>query len=243
MGSSSAPSVEVAPEWREATPYETWFASSLGRAYAASVHSAIRPWIELASPRTVLDVGCGPGITAEAVTPPTVSLIELDCNFDMARRAERRLGAAGRKIAGAVGNCARIPLRSESVDVVLCVNCLEFVSERERAFRELRRVLRPGGTAIVGVMNAASPWELTRRLKAPFLSEKRTYYKRGRFFRLEELRRDLDEAGLTVAESCLRVHFPPIGSPVSAFYGVCEKAMTRLAPSRGAVILARAVRA
>jgi ubiquinone/menaquinone biosynthesis C-methylase UbiE len=241
MGSPGS-SVELASEWREATPYERWYDSFLGRAYAASVHSAIRPWVEAARPRAVLDVGCGPGITAGSVTRPGISLVELDCNFQMARRAEYRLGAEGRKIAGVVGSCSSIPLRSESVDLVLCVNCLEFTSERDRSFRELRRVLRPGGTAIVGVMNAQSPWELTRRLKAPFLSEKRSYYKRGRFFRAEELRRELEEARFEVAEICVRVHFPPIGSPVSAFYGACERAMTRLAPSRGAVILARSLR-
>ena len=235
-------SVEVAPEWNDATPYEKWFDSFLGLAYATSVNSAIRPWVEAAKPGIVLDVGCGPGITAGSVTPPGAQLLELDCNFLMARRALLRLGAAGRRIASVVGNCSRIPLRAGSVDLVLCVNCLEFASERSRAFQELARVLRPGGTAVVGVMNAESPWEITRRLKAPFLSEKRTYYKRGRFFRVDELRSALADARFDVAEVCLRVHFPPVSSPISAFYGACTRAMIRLAPRRGAVILARAVR-
>lgn len=233
-------STEAATEWKDATRYEKWFESHLGRAYGESVNAIVRPWVEAARPTSVLDVGCGPGITAGSVVPVGVRLLELDCNFLMAARAAFRLGAEGRNISSIVGTCSRIPLRAASVDLVLCVNCLEFVKERDRAFAELRRVLRPGGTAIVGVLNAASPWEITRRLKAPFVSEERTYYKRGRFFRAEELEGDLHGAGLEPAELRLGVHFPPI-SARPGVYRVFERVMTRLAPTRGAMILARSI--
>ena len=42
-----------------------------------------------------------------------------------------------------------IPLESESVDLVICSHVLEHVQEDAKAMSELRRVLRPGGTALV----------------------------------------------------------------------------------------------
>jgi SAM-dependent methyltransferase len=42
-----------------------------------------------------------------------------------------------------------IPLKSESVDLVICSHVLEHVQEDSQAMSELKRVLRPGGTALV----------------------------------------------------------------------------------------------
>lgn len=42
-----------------------------------------------------------------------------------------------------------IPLQSESVDLVICSHVLEHVQEDAKAMRELKRVLRPNGTALI----------------------------------------------------------------------------------------------
>jgi SAM-dependent methyltransferase len=43
----------------------------------------------------------------------------------------------------------QMPLRDESVDVILCSHVLEHVPDDRRAMREMHRVLRPGGWALV----------------------------------------------------------------------------------------------
>jgi SAM-dependent methyltransferase len=51
-----------------------------------------------------------------------------------------------------------IALDSDSVDVVICSHVLEHVQEDVQAMRELRRVLRPGGTALImGPVDYARP--------------------------------------------------------------------------------------
>ncbi len=42
-----------------------------------------------------------------------------------------------------------VPLRSESIDVVLCTEVLEHVDRSELAVAEIARVLRPGGSALI----------------------------------------------------------------------------------------------
>ena len=44
----------------------------------------------------------------------------------------------------AVGSVTNLPLRSESVDTVLCFNLLEHVFEHKAALEEIRRVMKPG---------------------------------------------------------------------------------------------------
>lgn len=58
-----------------------------------------------------------------------------------------------------------LPFPGESFDVVLLFTTLEFVEDVERVLLEARRVLRPGGALVVGVLEALSPWAaLYRRL-------------------------------------------------------------------------------
>jgi SAM-dependent methyltransferase len=52
------------------------------------------------------------------------------------------------------GSAERIPLPDESVDLVWCRDVLSHVADLPRAFAEMRRVLRPGGRAMVYLMLA-----------------------------------------------------------------------------------------
>jgi SAM-dependent methyltransferase len=57
------------------------------------------------------------------------------------------------------GNAERLPLPDESVDLVWCRDVLSLVSDLPRAFAEMRRVLRPGGRAMVYMMLAGERLE------------------------------------------------------------------------------------
>ncbi|MDH3424250.1 MAG: class I SAM-dependent methyltransferase, partial [Gemmatimonadota bacterium] len=50
-----------------------------------------------------------------------------------------------------VGDVTRAPLASDSVDAALCTHTLEHIEDDRMALRELHRVLKPGGWAIVSV--------------------------------------------------------------------------------------------
>jgi SAM-dependent methyltransferase len=58
-----------------------------------------------------------------------------------------------------VGVIEHLPLEDESVDLVWCRDMLEHVADLPRAFSELRRVLRPGGRAMVYSMFATERLE------------------------------------------------------------------------------------
>ncbi len=102
---------------------------------------------------TVLDLGSGAGIdvfVAAKQVGPTGRAIGLDMTDEMLERAERNrkklgiLNAEFRK-----GEIEDMPLESDSVDSILSNCVLNLVPEKSKAFSEMYRVLRAGGTFTV----------------------------------------------------------------------------------------------
>src|SRR5690349_759351 len=99
--------------------------------------------------QTVLDLGSGGGIdvllSAKRVGP-TGKVYGLDMTDDMlalARENQRKAGATN--VDFIKGTIEAIPLRDESVDVLIS-NCVINLSvDKDAVFREAFRVLRPGG--------------------------------------------------------------------------------------------------
>jgi SAM-dependent methyltransferase len=229
------PPAATQADWNQPTDYERWYASSLGRAYAASLERILRPWLAAAPAEVVLDVGCGPGLAIERLFPKQWGVVGLDCSLDMARRA---LARSHRTIV--VGSVEQIPFRDGRFDLAFCVNCLEFVEDREAAFREIARILRPAGTAILGVLNRHSIWEVTRRLHRPFSS--RTYY-RGRVLTTKDVQSCCTRAGLRIEDLKAAVHFPPFPpGPLEPAYERIDESLQHRSRPWGGVILCRATR-
>lgn len=102
--------------------------------------------------RSVLDIGGGPGYTAEALRAEGAVAFTADPSLD-------ELGLHGRTPRHAVvadGTC--LPLADGGVDVCCSFNTLEHVEEPWAFLDELVRVTRPGGVLFVGVTNWLSPW-------------------------------------------------------------------------------------
>jgi ubiquinone/menaquinone biosynthesis C-methylase UbiE len=99
----------------------------------------------------VLDVGCGDGLLAFAAldrTAPSGHAIFSDVSEELleeCRRLAAESGAAARCdfIRSALPRLAEI--RDEAVDVVVLRSVLIYVKDKQRAFENLARVLRPGG--------------------------------------------------------------------------------------------------
>src|SRR5262245_38209509 len=92
----------------------------------------------------VLDVGCGNGHYLEALRRRghAGTLIGLDYSPGMARVARTHAPTA-------VGDAQALPVRDDAVDIAVCAHMLYHVPDLPRAVGELRRVLRPGGSAVV----------------------------------------------------------------------------------------------
>jgi SAM-dependent methyltransferase len=125
----------------------------------ASIYQYQQPRIDLAGwaleqvawrgDERVLDVGCGPGqYLRRLARRPGLQLIGMDLSRGMLADLERAWDVAAPLPRRAVADAQALPLPDASLDVALAMHMLYHVPNIERAARELRRVLRPGGTLL-----------------------------------------------------------------------------------------------
>jgi ubiquinone/menaquinone biosynthesis C-methylase UbiE len=125
------------------------------------VPAVFGPWgprvVELAALRPglrVLDVACGTGLVARLAAEAVGvngRVAALDLNPAMLAVATELPAIEGAPIAWIEGDARSLPFAEASFDVVCCQLGLQFFPDREGALREMKRVLVPGGRAVVMV--------------------------------------------------------------------------------------------
>jgi ubiquinone/menaquinone biosynthesis C-methylase UbiE len=101
----------------------------------------------------VLDIATGTGLSAEAALAavgPTGHVTAADLSPAMAEKARERLGKAP-NVSVLVEDGQALSFPGRSFDAVLCNLGLMFFPDPVRGLSEFRRVLRPGGRAVVSV--------------------------------------------------------------------------------------------
>ncbi len=136
-----------------------WFGSTimhpiLNRLNRAVIESSLSR-IKIEPQHSVLEIGFGGGsalaLVAKRLTTGTVTGVDL--SPDMVRKAEyqfRREIADGR-IRVQLGDIAALPFESESFDRVFTINTIYFWQDTLQCFLEIKRVLKPGGQALVAL--------------------------------------------------------------------------------------------
>jgi arsenite methyltransferase len=99
---------------------------------------------------TILDIGCGSGmdlLLAARRSGPSGKAIGVDVTPSMLELAKRGALKAGlwQNTEVRRGIAEELPVESGSVDVVISNGVLNLSSDKDRAFGEIYRVLRPGG--------------------------------------------------------------------------------------------------
>jgi SAM-dependent methyltransferase len=102
---------------------------------------------------TAVDVGCGEGGQAIALAERfglnVTGIDPVQRHIDAARAAAETAEAGAGGVGFRLGSVEELPVSDQSVDLVWCRDVLVHVAELGRAYREFRRVLKPGGRILV----------------------------------------------------------------------------------------------
>ena len=123
-------------------------------------------------PDRVLDLGCGTGILATRARDalPAATVVGCDFSRGMLARAAAR-GPHGRWVQG---DALRLPFAAASFDAALSTEAFHWFPDPHAALGELHRVLAPGGTLLVALVNPPAEWlsraagEASRLFGEPF---------------------------------------------------------------------------
>ncbi|WP_168626496.1 class I SAM-dependent methyltransferase [Cryobacterium sp. BB307] len=113
---------------------------------------------------TVLELGAGSGANFEELAPG-VRWIGLEPSVSARRELRRNATGHGHTEPPLAAGGENIPLEDGSVDAVFSTYVLCSVDDVDRVLREVRRVLKPGGTALFIDHVAAPPQTWRRRLQ------------------------------------------------------------------------------
>lgn len=97
---------------------------------------------------TVADLGCGTGNASELLAPLVQHVYAVDQSVPMLKAAKKRL-FAHENISFVCGTMEQLPLETASVDAAVSMLVFHHVNDPLAALREVKRVLRPGGVAMI----------------------------------------------------------------------------------------------
>jgi SAM-dependent methyltransferase len=128
--------------------YEEYLVPLIFQSYAEDIVSRVKRL----KPSAVLEIAAGTGVATRELAkelPPDVPIIATDLNDPMLAQAAAT--ATARPVEWRQADAMQLPFGDEMFDVVVCQFGAMFFPDKPRAFSEIRRVLRPGGTFLFNV--------------------------------------------------------------------------------------------
>jgi ubiquinone/menaquinone biosynthesis C-methylase UbiE len=164
----------------------------------------------------VLEVAPGPGFLSIELAKRGLQVRAFDISNTFVEIARRNAAKEGVSPRFELGNAAALPVADASVDFVVCRAAFKNFTEPVKAMAEMRRVLRPGGVALlIDMRRDTSLSEIKRyvdglgvgRLNRWFMMFVFRNMLIKRAYLLEEIRRMAREAGWTET----RIETAPLG--------------------------------
>jgi len=206
IASAYAGTCREAPDVIDPEEYARWRESYLGALTERLEEEAIPRLAEDISGKYMLDLGCGDGTYSIAAFQMGARVIGVDISDAMLASARRRAAVCGASVEWRQASAESLPYDSDTFDIVLAVTILCFIRDPLKVVQELSRVLRPGGSFVIGELGGYSSWAVSRRVRG-WLGSSR--WRDAHFWTVGELQHLLQQVGFQIGAARGCVYYPP----------------------------------
>jgi len=177
---------------------ESWYAYRHRSRFITELQEMANRW----DTGRLLNIGCAHG----ADFLPFKDKFELwgvDFSNKMLRLGQKYAAKFNLKVNLVLADAASLPYADGNFDYAIAIaiyHNIEGEEQRQKAFCELKRVLKPDGEAFITVWNKWQPrfWLKGREVSVPWKSRKKTYYRYYHLYSYGELRSSLSRAGFHI---------------------------------------------
>ncbi|MFR8010736.1 MAG: class I SAM-dependent methyltransferase [Clostridia bacterium] len=195
--------------------YDAWYETASGRFVDRVETDAL---LGLLNPRPgmeVLEVGCGTGNYLLKLAGAGCRITGIDIAPHMLEQARAKLTRHGISAALSIMNGKSLSFTDGIFDAAYSMAAFEFIDDIETVYREMRRVVRPGGDIVIGTIQRGSSWEQLYSSDAC----KGTAFEYASFRTADEIAA-LDPGHCSCVTECL---FPPPGLPDAEYRAEAEQ--------------------
>ena len=125
-------------------------------------HTPVSLWglkhLDIAPDDVVLDVGCGGGMNVKRMAEKAKKVYGIDYSEEsvkLSREVNQKYISEG-TVEIMEGNVASLPFDDDIFDIVTAFETVYFWPDIEKCFGEVKRVLKPGGTFLIGMESNGS---------------------------------------------------------------------------------------
>lgn len=135
----------------------------MGRHWLAEHRSIFQQLLQLSPADAFLDVGCGEGYYTIPLASSARVAVGADVSSSVLQLMQSLHAYAPNKLAPCVTDVEQLPFAAATFDKALCSHLLEHVLDDRAVVREMHRVLKPGGIAVLAVpLKYTTPYRLLR---------------------------------------------------------------------------------
>lgn len=166
--------------WEENAEYFDRFYAEKGgvrgffvRAFLKERMAKILSAMDVSAGKKVLDIGCGSGIFIEALSKMGAEVTGVDCSKKMLSLADCRLKkASAARYDLLVADASSLPVGGTHYDFVICAGLLDYVLDIKKVLKEIHRVLKDSGLAVITIPSRITPFFILRSKFGGYLRKK-----------------------------------------------------------------------
>ncbi len=140
-----------------AADYDSWYESKEG-AFVDKVETELGfSLLPHEKGMRVLDVGCGTGNHSIKLARMGLQVTGIDISEKMLEIARKKAGAS-LSVNFLYMDAAKLEFENDSFDGAISITAFEFLPEPEKVLEEMFRVVKKGGSIVIGTLNRESSW-------------------------------------------------------------------------------------